>query len=164
MLPELHLLAGPRVTHGAVELAARGDAHGEVTRDALARTGVEVGTCRDKESVHLRARGACISQGLLALLPCHTWERHHEAGLASSLLFCTGQAQNEATQMHSSCHECPLLPCSLLPYTQCSYTASVLGFGTRGQVGFLATLLGAAQRQCRQELSIMGKMLKSNSG
>lgn len=44
VLPELHLLAGTRVAHGAVELATGSHTHGQVTGDPLARAGVEVGT------------------------------------------------------------------------------------------------------------------------
>lgn len=46
MLPELHFFAGPSVAHGAVELAAGGDTHGEVTRYPLTGTWVEVRTWR----------------------------------------------------------------------------------------------------------------------
>lgn len=45
VLPELHLLAGARVAHGAVELATGSDAHGEVARDPLARARVEIRAC-----------------------------------------------------------------------------------------------------------------------
>lgn len=47
VLPELHLLAGARVAHGAVELAAGSHAHGQVTGDPLPRARVEVGTWGD---------------------------------------------------------------------------------------------------------------------
>lgn len=45
VLPELQLLAGPSVAHGAVELPAGRHAHGQVTGDPLPRARVEVGTC-----------------------------------------------------------------------------------------------------------------------
>lgn len=44
VLPELHLLAGARVAHGAVELATGSHTHGQVTGDPLARAGIEVRT------------------------------------------------------------------------------------------------------------------------
>lgn len=48
VLPELHLLAGAGVAHGAVELAAGGDTHGEVARDPLTGARVEIRACEEE--------------------------------------------------------------------------------------------------------------------
>lgn len=42
MLPEVRLLLGSAVAHGAVELSAGSHAHGQVSGDALPRPGVVV--------------------------------------------------------------------------------------------------------------------------
>lgn len=42
VLPEVRLLLGSAVAHGAVELSAGSHAHGQVPRDALPRPGVVV--------------------------------------------------------------------------------------------------------------------------
>lgn len=53
MLSKLHLFAGPGVAHGAVELAAGGDAHGEVTRYPLTGAGVEIRAWRKANKTFL---------------------------------------------------------------------------------------------------------------
>lgn len=45
MLPEVRLLLGSAVAHGAVELSAGSHAHGQVPGDALPRPGVVVRPC-----------------------------------------------------------------------------------------------------------------------
>lgn len=52
VLPELHLLAGASITHGAVELAAGGDAHGKVARDPLTGARVEIRACKETRGRH----------------------------------------------------------------------------------------------------------------
>lgn len=49
MLPEVRLLLGPAVAHGAVELSAGGHTHGQVPGNALPRPGVVVRSWREKD-------------------------------------------------------------------------------------------------------------------
>lgn len=48
MLPEVRLLLGSAVAHGAVELSAGSHTHGQVPRDALPRSRVVVRPCSEE--------------------------------------------------------------------------------------------------------------------
>ena len=50
MLPEVRLLLGSTVAHGAVELPTGGHTHGQVPGDALPRSGVVVRPLGEKET------------------------------------------------------------------------------------------------------------------